>query len=176
MNLSYNRWRNLFLFAAGLFVGTAVCMKWMEGNFEVYGKKFTILGLELFYDKRKLVNIFSGLDGHVKSLLRYHLYFDFVFMAGAYPGITALCMMAREKLVSIPLKKIIALIAWLQLLAWAFDCIENYYLLSWIGRPETCTGLWFFHLVVAAKWIIALAGVLLSVLLLVRHRKGLKNF
>lgn len=171
MSLSYHHWKKLLLFAAGLFIGTAVCMKWIEGEFSVNGEKFTILGLELFYEKRKLLQIFSGLDSHVKALLQYHLYFDFAFMAGAYPGITALCMMAREKLASIPLKRIITIIAWIQLLAWVFDCIENYYLLSWVERPEIGIELWLYHLIVAAKWVIALGGVLLSVPIILRRNK-----
>ena len=65
MNLSYYRWKRLFLFGLGLFIGTAFCMKWMEDDLLVNNEKFTILGLELFYTKEKLQgNPFStGLPG-----------------------------------------------------------------------------------------------------------------
>lgn len=86
MNLSYNRWKSLFLFSVGLFIGTAFCMKWMESDLWAHGKKFTILGLELFYSQEKLADILSTLDIRVKTILQYHLYFDFAFMAATYPG------------------------------------------------------------------------------------------
>src|SRR3979490_3145055 len=97
MNLSYRRWKKLFLFCLGLSAGTAFCMKWMETDLWVNGEKFTIMGLELFYTKEKVMTVLAGLDGHVRTILNYHLHFDFAFMAGIYPGITALCMIAGEK-------------------------------------------------------------------------------
>ncbi len=105
MNLSYTRWRSLFLFGVGLSLGAAFCMKWMENDLRVDGEKFTILGLELFYAREKLAAVLSRLDGHVQAILRYHLFFDLAFMAGIYPAITSLCMMAREKLASPHFKK-----------------------------------------------------------------------
>ncbi|MGZ5221722.1 MAG: hypothetical protein ACXWC7_16660 [Chitinophagaceae bacterium] len=171
MNLSYNRWKKLFLFGLGLFLGTAFCMKWMESDFVAGGERFTIMGLEFFYPKEKLIGIFNGLDDRVRTILRYHLYFDFAFMAGVYPGITSLCMLAREKAESSWIKKILYTAAWLQLLAWAGDIIENYYLLSWIQNPVIGNELWLYHFIVGAKWIIAIAGVLLSIPFLFRRKK-----
>ena len=163
MNLSYYRWKRLCLFGLGLFMGTAFCMKWMEGDFWVNNEKFTILGLELFYSKEKVENIFSSLDHRVQTILCYHLYFDFAFMAGVYPGITSSCMMAREKLTSPVLKKILYLLAALQLVAWAADIMENNYLLLWIKEPAIRKEFEWYHVIVTVKWLIALAGVLLSV-------------
>ncbi len=171
MNSSYKRWKHLFLFGAGLFTGTAFCMKWMESDFWVNGERFTIMGLELLYPKEKMAGILNGLDHRVKTILRYHLVFDFAFMAGTYPGITALCMMALQKAVSLSFKKMLAIVAWLQLLAWAFDCIENYYLLSWISRPQIGNEFGFYHFIVAAKWVIALTGIVLSVPVLLRRTR-----
>ena len=97
MALRYNNWQSFFIFCLGLFLGTAFCMKWMEADLRVNGEKFTIIGLELFYSKQKVAHIMASLDYRVQTILKYHLFFDFAFMAGAYPGIASLCMMAREK-------------------------------------------------------------------------------
>ena len=170
MNLSYYRWKRLFLFGLGIFIGTAFCMKWMEDDLVVNDEKFTILGLELFYTKEKLQGILSVLDYRVKTILRYHLYFDFAFMAGVYPGITSLCMMVREKFASGRVRKILFLLAVLQLVAWGADIMENYYLLSWIKNPVIGNEFEMYHVVVAFKWIIALSGALLGIPLVLRKK------
>jgi hypothetical protein len=146
-------------------------MKWMEVDLRANNEKFSIPGLELFYSKEKVADILNSLDSRVQTILRYHLFFDFVFMAGVYPGITSLCMLARGKLVSPLLKRLLFVVAWFQLLAWGFDIIENYYLLSWIQKPEIGGEFRWYHFVVGAKWTIALTGVLLSVPFLLRHKK-----
>ena len=92
-----SRWKHLFLFCLGLAAGTAFCLKWMEPDFRVNQEVFTIMGLELWYDEEKINTIMGAIDGHVQHVLRYHLVFDFAFMAGVFPGIAALCMMAAEK-------------------------------------------------------------------------------
>ena len=93
-----SHWKKLFLFCLGLALGTSFCMKWLERSFYANDELFTIMGLELFYPKEKLIAILTGMDAHVKAILRFHLHFDFAFMAGVFPGIAAACMMAKEKL------------------------------------------------------------------------------
>ena len=171
MNLSYNQWKKLFLFGLGLFAGTAFCMKWMEDDFLLNGEKFTILDLELFYTKEKVMTVLSGLDEHVKTILSYHLYFDFAFMAGVYPGIAALCMMAREKLIGAVLKKLLFVLAVAQLIALAGDIAENLFLLKWIKHPVIGNEFDSYHFIVIVKWLIALTGVFFSVPLLLFRRK-----
>jgi hypothetical protein len=171
MNLSYYRWKGLFLFGLGLSIGTAFCMKSMEDDLWVNNEKFTILGLELFYTKARVQAILSALDHRVQTILRYHLYFDFAFMAGVYPGIISLCMMARKKIASSRVKKIVLILAALQLLAWAADIIENYYLLTWINEPVIGNEFEWYHVIVAVKWIIAFAGALLSIPLVLRKKR-----
>ncbi len=171
MNLSYYRWQRLFLFGFGLFVGTAFCMKWMEDDLMVNNEKFTILGLELFYTKAKVGAILSALDNGVQTILRYHLYFDFAFMAGVYPGIISLCMMAREKVASARLKRMLYILAAFQLLAWAADIIENYFLLLWINEPVIGKEFDLYHGIVALKWFTALAGALLAIPMVLRKKR-----
>jgi len=172
MTNNYKLWQKLFLFSFGLFAGTAFCMKWMEGDFLQNGQKFTIIGLEISYPKEQVASILAGLDDHVKTILRYHLSFDFAFMAGVYPGIAALCMMARHKLTSAGIRKFLLALALLQMLAWACDIFENYCLLKWLNDPVTGIDFNFYHLVVSAKWIIALTGALFAIPLAMRKRKA----
>lgn len=170
MNTNYKGWQNLFLLCLGLFAGTAFCMKWMEGDFVQNGQKFTIIGLEISYPQEKIEAILSGLDERVRTILRYHLYFDFAFMAGVYPGIAALCIMAREKSSHNWLKNLLLVVALLQAVALGCDIVENYYLLSWIKHPVIGNEFAFFHPVVFAKWGIALTAALLAIPLSIKKR------
>lgn len=171
MITNYKRWQKLFLFTLGLFAGTAFCMKWMESDFIQNGEEFTIIGLEISYPQEKVAAILRGLDIRVKTILRYHLYFDFAFMAAVYPGIAALCMMAGEKTRGRNLRKVLFILAALQTVAWGCDIAENCYLLKWIRHPVIGNEFGFYHGVVYAKWLIALAGVLVAIPPAIRKRK-----
>jgi hypothetical protein len=172
MKNKYKTWNRLFLFCFGLFAGTAFCMKWMEGDFRQGGSVFTIIGLEATYSKEKVAALLSGLDETVSTILRYHLYFDFAFMAGVYPGIACLCMMARGRKVGKWMRAILSALALLQLVAWGCDIAENLFLLKWIADPETISSFELYHAVVYAKWVIVLPGALVAIgVLLVRRKR-----
>ena len=146
-------------------------MKWIENDLLYNGGKISIFGLELFYPKEKIVEIFSAIDDKVKTILGYHLSFDFIFMAGCYPGIASLCMMASEKVLPITigskvLKRILFILAFLQLFGWIFDITENYYLLKWLKHPVIGDEFGFYHVIVYSKWVIALTGLLVSLSIL----------
>src|SRR5258705_978473 len=134
MKNNFSRWQSLFLFCLGLFIAAAFAMKWMENDILYNSEKISIFGLELFYPKEKIVEILSGINDKVKTILGYHLSFDFIFMAGVYPGISCLCMMAGEKERK-SLKRILFILAFLQIFGWTFDIVENYYLLKWLKTP-----------------------------------------
>ena len=142
-------------------------MKWMENDLLFNSEQISIFGLELFYPKEKIVEIFSGISDKVKTILSYHLSFDFIFMAGCYPGIGSLCMIASTKVASKNLKRILFILAFLQIFGWTFDVIENYYLLKWLKNPVIGEEFGFYHVVVYTKWIIALTGALFAVVILV---------
>ncbi len=172
MILNYKHWRSLFLICLGIFIGSAFCMKWIESDFLHNDKLFTIIGLEITYPKEKIVEIFTGITPFVKSVVGYHFAFDFVFMAGVYPGIAALCMMAREKRSNKLIKSVLLSVALLQLIAFGCDIIENIYLLNWLNKPVIENEFAFFHWVVAIKWILAIFGALIAISL--NLKKGLK--
>ena len=172
------RWQKLFLFCLGLFIAGAFAMKWMENDLLFNNEKISIFGLELFYPKEKIVEIFSGISDKVKTIMEYHLSFDFVFMAGCYPGIACLCMIVSAKAASKNLKRILFILAFMQIFGWTFDVIENYYLLKWLKNPVIGDEFGFYHVVVYSKWIIALMGALLAIVILVGSmfkRKNLKS-
>lgn len=167
--------QQVFLLCLGLFAASAFCMKWLEKDFFHNGEKFTIIGLEINYTKDKIMSILAGLDEHVKALLRYQLVFDFVFMTAVYPGIASLCLMAGNKSTGKLLKKALTSLALLQIVAWGFDIVENYYLLKWINDPVIGNEFGFYHFVVAAKWIIALSGALLAIPLVWRKNRVIQK-
>jgi len=170
MALRYNNWQSFFVFCLGLFLGTAFCMKWMEADLRVNGEKFTIIGLELFYSKQKVAHIMASLDYRVQTILKYHLYFDFAFMAGVYPGVASLCMMAGKRVNSSSVKKLLYFLAALQLLAWLADVYENLWLLQWTMQPFIGNEFASYHIAVVVKWIIALAAATVAIYFLIRKK------
>jgi hypothetical protein len=148
-------------------------MKWMESDLNVNNEKFTILGLELFYSKQKITGILASIDERVKTILRYHLFFDFAFMTGVYPGIASLCMMARKRVKSDLLKKVLYVFAALQLLAWIADILENLWLLKWMEQPSIGNEFTWYHVVVVVKWVIALSGVAIALVSISRKKQNL---
>ena len=175
MRNKFSRWNRLFLFAFGLFVAGAFAMKWMESDLIYNNEKISIFGLELFYPKEKIIEIFSGINEKVRTILNYHLSFDFIFMAGCYPGIACLCMMAAEGIRSKNIKGLLFIVAFLQLFGWTFDIIENYYLLKWLKQPVIGNEFGFYHVIVYSKWAIALSGALIALSTLVATLFKRKN-
>jgi len=175
MKSDFSRWLRLFLFCLGLFIAGTFAMKWMESDLLYNNEKISIFGLELFYPKETIVEILSGINDKVKTILGYHLSFDFIFMAGVYPGIACLCMMAAGKTRRKSIKGILLALAFLQVIAWIFDIIENYYLLKWLKAPVIGDEFSFYHVVVYSKWIIALTGALFAIAVLVGSMFKKKN-
>ncbi|MBI3140106.1 MAG: hypothetical protein HYZ15_16135 [Sphingobacteriales bacterium] len=172
MVFSYKGWRSVFLFCFGLSLGAAFCMKWMETDFRINDSVFSIIGLEISYDKARVIEIFSQLDEKVKTILSYHLYFDFAFMTGVYTGIASLCMMARYRVSNRFVRQLLLVLAILQGLAFGCDVRENLYLLSWLSEPVIGDEFGLYHTIVLLKWTLALAGVFLSVPLQFRKKAG----
>lgn len=166
MKNNSTKWNKLFLFCLGLFVASSFAMKWMESDLIYNGYTISIIGLELYYPAKKIEEIFSGLMLPVKTILGYHLHFDFIFMAGCFPGIACLCMMAAEKVNKRKYKRILFALAFLQLIAWAFDIVENYHLLKWLKHPAIGQEFGFYHFAVYSKWILALSAALIALITL----------
>lgn len=119
------RWDRLLLFCSGLSLAAAFIMKWIEPDLLYQNQPVSILDLEIFYPSGQLLSVLTGMDEKVKLILKYHLEFDFVFMAGIYPGIASLCMMAAEKHKAKRAQWLLFVLAALQPAAWLFDITEN---------------------------------------------------
>jgi hypothetical protein len=174
MQFSYVRWRSLFLFCLGIAIATTFIMEWLANDFWINDEKFSILGLELFYSKKEILTVLTQIELPARIALNYQLIFDFAFMAGVYPGIASLCMMAREKIMRKGLRNILFAFAMLQPVAWAFDIVENSYLLHWMEKPEIGDEFNMYHNIVAAKWLIALIGTLTAIIVTI-FRKPLNR-
>ena len=164
MHPNSNRWRSLSLFCLGIVIATSFIMEWLASDFWIGDEKFSILGLELFYSKREILIILTQIKQPARIALNYQLIFDFAFMAGIYPGIASLCMMVREKINRKSIQNVLFALAMLQPVAWVFDIVENSYLLNWMEKPEIGEEFSIYHNIVAAKWLIALIGVFISII------------
>jgi len=135
----------------------------MEIDLAYYQGKITLSGIEFNDTKEKILSIFSGLDDKTRTILQYHLSFDFAFMPGAYGCIAALCMMAAMRNDKRKITRTVLLIlALLQLAAWTCDLFENVFLLRWIKTRIIGNEFGLFHLLVYTKWGIAFAGILMA--------------
>ena len=164
-------WQKIFLFSVGLTTGAMFCMKWIESDLMHNGKIFSILGLEISYPKEKVVEIVTGIDEKTRTVLRYHLSFDFVFMAGVFPLIASLNMMARQKQTGRLIRILLLIAAFAQLLAWVLDIIENSFMLKWLHGQPVGTEFGLFHFVVATKWLLAISGLLMGMFFLLKKSK-----
>jgi len=165
MRSFHSRWRGLFLFSLGIAISTTFIMQWLATDFWLDDKKFSILGLELFYSKRQLIDVFTQIKQPAKIALNYQLIFDFAFMTGIYPAIASFCMLVRENVRSRSYRNLLFALAMLQPVAWAFDITENIFLLAWMEKPEIGDDFSTYHNIVAAKWLIAVSGTLCAIIL-----------
>lgn len=158
------RWRGLFFFSLGIAACTTFIMQWLASDFWLNDQRFSILGLELFYSKKEVIDVLTQIKQPARIALNYQLVFDFAFMTGVYPGIASLCMLTREKIKKTGYRNLLFALAMLQPVAWAFDITENIFLLGWMAKPQIGDEFGTYHNIVAAKWLIALAGALCGII------------
>ena len=170
----HNGWM-WFCISFAVMLSVALIMKIQSRNFytnDVVIRKFTMMDLELPASAREIVNLIKGIyllpsKGIQKTLrsLKGQLYADFIFMPAAYGSIFLLCMQVSLK-TSSTAHWILAIIAWLQVMAWLCDIIENIYLLNKI-RPDVVVSGNAIHnaytILEFIKWSIILTGVICSV-------------
>jgi hypothetical protein len=132
----------LFCLAFGLMLLITLIMSAQSLYFytqDVVEKKFNIMDLEMPATTIELENLIKGLyapgEKTKKALgaLKGQLYIDFLFMPCAYGSIFLLCMLVSAKM-QMPFGiNVFIILAWLQLVSWLCDIIENIYLLWKIG-------------------------------------------
>lgn len=171
MIINNKHWKHLILWCLGIILGSAFCMKWIEKDFLLNNEVFTIIGLELTYSKERVVHILSSITPEVKSVLKYHLIFDFIFMIGVFPGIASICMYARSGYSNRLIRKVLLIAALFQFLALGCDIFENLCLLNWLSKPIIGTNEFeFFHIIVSTKWSIAILAASIGLFFLVRKK------
>lgn len=159
-----------FCVSFGIMLITTFIMDRLSRHFytqDVVLRRFSIMDLEWPASPRELVNLVKGMyelpvqkQHKAISSLRKHLYTDFIFMPAAYGSIFLLCMNISWKMTFIG-PYIFAALAWLQVIAFLLDVIENVYLLNKI-RPdiveEPLTTHKNFEKLEYVKWGIALVA------------------
>ena len=159
-----------FIFGGVLFL--TVIMNRQSAHFytkDVVLRKFSIMDLQIPSTPAELVNLIKGLyqlppaDSAITvKALRGQLYIDFIFMPFAYGAIAILCVQLSMKMSTPFGKNIFIIFAYLQLIAWLCDIIENIYLLQKIkpGVEPSSPALHKAYLVMECfKWGIALIGL-----------------
>jgi hypothetical protein len=134
----------LFTIVFGLLLVVTFIMTRLGGHFytkDIVLRKFSIMELEIPAKPRELVNLIKGLyfpgpqSGRSVSALRRQLKIDFLFMPLAYGSVFLLCWKVAHKTGSGIVHEVFLYFAWLQLVPWICDIIENIYLLGKI-RPD----------------------------------------
>ncbi len=138
-------------------------------------RKFSIMNLEFPSSPLDIVNTIRGIyklpepaSGKSLKALKNNLYIDFLFMPAIYGSIFLLCMHVSSKTTWLG-HPAFALFAWLQIVCWLFDVIENIYLLRKI-QPEVEASSNLVHnlyrYLVVIKWGIALLGGVCALMVL----------
>lgn len=167
-----------FFAAFALFVVTTIIMSRQSKNFWYMRgtalTKFSIMELEFPGSTDSISKIINGmarlrpeLAARSRAALKANLLWDFLFMPGAYLSIFFLCMQIA-KLIDEPGRILMVILAWLQIVAWLLDIIENYYLLHKLKNPYTARLSVHknFRRMVSLKWAIASTGVVSGLSLL----------
>lgn len=166
----------LFCIAFGAMLFLTFIMSLQSVHFytnDVILRKFSIMELELPSTPTELVNCIKGLyklpDTQSKKAvkaLRGQLYIDFLFMPFAYGSIVLLCMQVSHKMNLTFGINVFMIFAFLQLVAWLCDIIENIYLLRKI-RPDVVESTTVVHkaylCMECIKWGIALISTICAV-------------
>ncbi|HEY5406426.1 MAG TPA: hypothetical protein VIJ92_05035 [Ginsengibacter sp.] len=164
-----------FCIAFGVMLFFYLIMSFQSNNFftkHMVVRKFSILDLEFPPSATEMINfikdIFSLPPAQAKrtlNALRNQLLLDFLFMPAFYGSIFILSMKVSMKMVYFG-HKFFAILAWIQLIAWLCDIIENIYLLNKIHPdPTASTGVAFksYEALEAIKWGIPLLTCVCSV-------------
>ena len=131
--------------------------------------RFTITDLEFSKSKGVLQQKISKMDIFVKQKVALHLKVDYVFMISCYIGVAFICFIASSKTDSASLKSVLMILGYLQLVAWAFDIIENLLLSKWLYNQDFSINFGLFKTMVRAKFLLAITGLAAGLLALIFH-------
>jgi hypothetical protein len=142
------------------------------------GNKFDVMAFELPGTEGNLNALIQAWsEPEKKNFVLQQLRIDYFFMTTLFPAILVLCLWALLGLIRLEkrqgapnrfdyLKRLLLLLAVLQVVAWAFDLSENIRLSAWINQGFAGNML-LFETLVRLKFIFAIAGILISLLTLI---------
>lgn len=151
----------LFTFIMGLQAKNFYTQHVVLRKFSSLDLQFPASGLELVNYITGIFKLPASLAAKVLKNLRGQLIIDFFFMVSAYGSIFILCMKVSMKMTSFG-HNLFAIFAWMQIIPFLFDIIENVYLLRKIKpNPEVSGELVHktMEILAFSKWIIALTAV-----------------
>lgn len=160
----------LFLPFLAIFIVTTIMMARIAKKFITKNNRpFSIFNLEFPGSDENLSSLVLKMNDDVKQSVKKHLYVDYVFMAGVYPGIAILCFIAAGAADSEIGSKILLAMGWLQIVPWICDIIENIILLKKINHPLPIKENLYRLLkyLVGTKFFIAVLGVISTIFSLV---------
>lgn len=171
------------LFALVLFI-TLAANAWMAfvgRDFKLSdGSRFSIMNMELPQSGDSLQAMMANLAPGTKEAVLKQLNIDYIFMAGCYPAIAILCLIAIRRIAQINIlqkdlnktqtgalwKNLLMALAIMQLAAWGLDVWENAQTEHWLHASRIDGNIIFFKARVYTKFGLAFAGFLTSALLL----------
>lgn len=142
--LTTNGWALFTVLFSGMLIITFFMAKQAERFYtkDPVRRKFSIMELEIPASAKELYNLIRGLyalspveSKKAISALKGQLMLDFVFMPFAYGSIFIICWQVANKMGSKLGQVAFLILAFLQLIPWICDIIENVYLLGKI-RPD----------------------------------------
>ncbi len=138
-----------FCNALGLSIITTIIMARQGKQFytlDVIERRFSILDLEFAATAIEIVHIIKGIyalpqpqSSKTLKALKGQLLVDFLFMPGIYGTIFFGCMHVASKMTTNWGQAVFVTLAWLQLISWLCDIIENIYLWNKISPNITAS-------------------------------------
>jgi hypothetical protein len=165
-----------FCYALGLAAITTIIMSRQAKQFftlDVVVRNFSILDLEFAAAAKEIVHIIKGIyllpqPQSTKTIkaLKGQLIIDFLFMPGIYGTVFLGCMHVSCKMTTNWGQASFAILAWLQLIPWLCDIIENIYLLNKIKPvvlPSSDSVHVAYQRMELVKWGLSLTGGVCSI-------------
>jgi hypothetical protein len=165
-----------FCIALGLSAITTIIMSRQAKHFftlDVVERHFSILDLEFAATAKEIVHIIKGIyalpqpqSSQTIKALKGQLIVDFLFMPGIYGTVFLGCMHVSCKMTTNWGQASFVALAWLQLIPWLCDIIENIYLLNKIKPtvlPSTDSIHVAYQRMEIVKWGLSLTGGVCSI-------------
>lgn len=167
-------WMLFCIFFAAMLLCNFIMSRQSESFYTMHMviRKFSMLDLEFPGSAIEFAEIIKGiffLPGALskKTLrsLKGQLYLDFLFMLSTYGSVFILCMKVSVKMTSVG-RALFIVLAWMQLLAFVCDIIENIYLLNKlnpkteVSKPSNYKA---YQINEISKWAIVLTAAVCSI-------------